>query len=53
MVVKERCTDFAAVDKAISQTRAWEKKYKLNGGNNGDDGRADQMTIRVPGGFDD
>jgi branched-chain amino acid transport system substrate-binding protein len=32
VVVKNKCTDIAAVDKAIAQTRAWEKKYKLNGG---------------------
>jgi hypothetical protein len=30
--VKNKCTELAAVDKAIAQTRAWEKKYKLNGG---------------------
>jgi branched-chain amino acid transport system substrate-binding protein len=32
VVVKQGCTDFQAVDKAISQTRAWEKKFHLNGG---------------------
>ena len=32
VVVKQGCTPFQAVDKAISQTRAWEKKYHLNGG---------------------
>jgi branched-chain amino acid transport system substrate-binding protein len=30
VVVKKGCTDFQAVDKAISQTRKWEKQYKLN-----------------------
>ncbi len=30
VVVRSGCTDFPAVDKAITQTRAWEKKYKLN-----------------------
>jgi len=29
--VRSGCTDFGAVDKSISQTRAWEKKYHLNG----------------------
>jgi branched-chain amino acid transport system substrate-binding protein len=32
VVVKNKCTDIAAVDKAIAQTRAWEKKFHLNGG---------------------
>jgi branched-chain amino acid transport system substrate-binding protein len=32
VVVKEKCFAIAAVDKSISQTRAWEKKFKLNGG---------------------
>jgi branched-chain amino acid transport system substrate-binding protein len=32
VVVKKGCTDFVAVDKSIAQTRAWEKKYKLNTG---------------------
>ena len=32
VVVRTGCTDFPAVDKAISQTRAWEKKFHLNGG---------------------
>ena len=30
VVVKKGCTDFQAVDKAISQTRKWEKQFKLN-----------------------
>jgi branched-chain amino acid transport system substrate-binding protein len=30
VVVKKGCTEFQAVDKAIAQTRVWEKKYKLN-----------------------
>jgi len=30
VVVKKGCTAFEAVDKAISQTRKWEKQYKLN-----------------------
>ncbi len=30
VVVKKGCTNFEAVDKAISQTRKWEKQYKLN-----------------------
>ncbi len=30
VVVKSGCTDFAPVDKAIAQTRIWEKKFKLN-----------------------
>ena len=30
VVVRDGCTDFPAVDQAITQTRAWEKKYKLN-----------------------
>jgi branched-chain amino acid transport system substrate-binding protein len=30
VVVRNGCTAFQAVDKSISQTRAWEKKYKLN-----------------------
>ena len=32
VVVKKGCTDFQAVDKAIAQTRAFEKKFKLNTG---------------------
>ena len=32
VVVKKGCTDFQAVDKAIAQTRAFEKKFKLNSG---------------------
>jgi branched-chain amino acid transport system substrate-binding protein len=32
VVVKKGCTPFVAVDKSIAQTRAWEKKYKLNTG---------------------
>jgi branched-chain amino acid transport system substrate-binding protein len=32
VVVRTGCTDFQAVDKAIAQTRIWEKKYKLNTG---------------------
>jgi hypothetical protein len=32
VVVKEKCFAIAAVDKSISQTRAWEKKFKLNTG---------------------
>ena len=31
VVVRSGCTDFQAVDPAITQTRAWEKKYHLNG----------------------
>jgi branched-chain amino acid transport system substrate-binding protein len=31
VVVRSGCTDFGAVDKSISQTRIWEKKYHLNG----------------------
>ncbi len=31
VVVRSGCTDFQAVDKSISQTRVWEKKYHLNG----------------------
>jgi branched-chain amino acid transport system substrate-binding protein len=31
VVVKKGCTEFQAVDKAIAQTRKWEKKYKLIG----------------------
>jgi len=31
VVVKKGCTPFQAVDKAIAQTRVWEKKYHLNG----------------------
>ena len=31
VVVKHGCTAFQAVDKAISQTRIWEKKYHLQG----------------------
>ncbi len=30
VVVRNGCTKFQAVDKAISQTRVWEKKYHLN-----------------------
>ena len=30
VVVRDGCTDFPAVDQAITQTRAWEKKYHLN-----------------------
>jgi branched-chain amino acid transport system substrate-binding protein len=30
VVVRNGCTDFEAVDPAITQTRIWEKKYKLN-----------------------
>ena len=32
VVVKEKCFAIAPVDKAITQTRAFEKKYGLNGG---------------------
>jgi len=32
VVVRTGCTDFQAVDKAIAQTRIWEKKYNLNTG---------------------
>ena len=32
VVVKKGCTEFQAVDKAIAQTRIWEKKFKLIGG---------------------
>jgi branched-chain amino acid transport system substrate-binding protein len=32
VVVKEKCFPIAAVDKSISQTRAFEKKFKLNVG---------------------
>ena len=32
VVVKSKCTPFAAVDKSIAQTRAFEKKFKLNVG---------------------
>ncbi len=32
VVVKNGCTAFQAVDKAIAQTRVWEKKYHLNTG---------------------
>ncbi len=32
VVVKSKCTPFAPVDKAIAQTRAFEKKFKLNTG---------------------
>ncbi|HEY8645483.1 MAG TPA: ABC transporter substrate-binding protein [Gaiellaceae bacterium] len=31
VVVRNGCTDFQAVDKAISQTRKWEKQFHLNG----------------------
>ena len=30
VVVKNKCTDFAPVDKSIAQTRAFEKKFHLN-----------------------
>jgi len=30
VVVRSGCTPFQAVDPAITQTRVWEKKYKLN-----------------------
>ena len=30
VVLKEKCFDIAAVDPELAQTRAWEKKYKLN-----------------------
>jgi branched-chain amino acid transport system substrate-binding protein len=30
VVVRTGCTDFQAVDPAITQTRIWEKKYNLN-----------------------
>ncbi|HXY80381.1 MAG TPA: ABC transporter substrate-binding protein [Gaiellaceae bacterium] len=32
VVVREPCTDFEAVDPAITQTRIWEKKYNYNTG---------------------
>jgi len=32
VVVRTGCTAIAAVDKALTQTRTWEKKYKLNTG---------------------
>ncbi|MGE5273106.1 MAG: ABC transporter substrate-binding protein [Verrucomicrobiota bacterium] len=32
VVLKEKCFDIAPVDKELAQTRAWEKKYKLNTG---------------------
>jgi branched-chain amino acid transport system substrate-binding protein len=32
VVVKEKCFAIQAVDKSISQTRLWEKKFNLNGG---------------------
>ena len=32
VVVKSPCTNFAPVDKAIAQTRIWEKKFNLNTG---------------------
>jgi hypothetical protein len=32
VVVRTGCTAFQAVDKSISQTRVWEKKFHLNGG---------------------
>ena len=32
VVVKQGCTAFPAVDKAIAQTRVWEKQYGLNNG---------------------
>jgi branched-chain amino acid transport system substrate-binding protein len=31
VVVRSGCTNFQPVDKAIAQTRVWEKKYHLNG----------------------
>jgi branched-chain amino acid transport system substrate-binding protein len=31
VVVKKGCTEFQAVDKAIAQTRKWEKQFKLIG----------------------
>ena len=31
VVVRTGCTDIAPVDKQLTQTRAWEKKYHLNG----------------------
>ena len=31
VVVRTGCTDFEAVDKAISQTRVWEKQFHLGG----------------------
>src|SRR5205823_4455643 len=31
VIVKNGCTAFKPVDKAIAQTRIWEKKYHLNG----------------------
>jgi branched-chain amino acid transport system substrate-binding protein len=31
VVVKQGCTAFQAVDKAIAQTRVWEKKFHLQG----------------------
>src|SRR3954468_24613953 len=30
VVVRTGCTDFQAVDKSITQTRKWEKQFKLN-----------------------
>jgi hypothetical protein len=30
VIVKQGCFQIAAVDKAITQTRVWEKKYDLN-----------------------
>lgn len=32
VVVKNRCTPIAAVDKSVAQTRVWEKKFNLNTG---------------------
>jgi branched-chain amino acid transport system substrate-binding protein len=32
VVVREKCFDIAPVDKALTQTRAWEKKFNLNTG---------------------
>ena len=32
VVLKEKCFDIAPVDQALTQTRAWEKKYNLNDG---------------------
>ena len=51
VVVKEKCFAIQAVDKSIAQTRVWEKKYKLTG--LGGEESNHEMTIRVPGGFDD
>jgi branched-chain amino acid transport system substrate-binding protein len=32
VIVKEKCFAIAPVDKAIAQTRVWEKKFNLNTG---------------------